>query len=290
MTLTMNCMIGIASSVFVVGCANDPEYVQCGASDMMDKCSLDSANATMMGTGKDAFLAVKGSLHVPVRPETPDLTKARMALQMTMPTGVDVPLYRDDQYDVSVEYTVKNLDSKPGQVKIELNAANEMFSWDPSMIMPAGQESPPPPGLAGDVPIDIQGNGQLDGLFREDQLLEAAIDLDQITRGNVNMYAATLTVNKNDQSFQPLSAVMPPPAGSQDPPMQTANGSAVPRAAFRNIVRVDIVMKTDSHMTIDFALRLRPHVNDVIHAMGMDAPVAELTILDPAPFVPAYTP
>ena len=273
-----------------VGCANDPQYIQCGTSDAMDTCSLDSANATMMGMGKDAFLAVKGSLHVPVRPETMDLTKSRMALQATMATGVDVPLYRDDQYDVSVEYTVKNLDDTPGQVKIQLNGANEMFTWDPAMIMPAGDESPPAPALAGDVPIDIQAKGELDGLFREDQLLEAAIDLDQITRGNINMYAATLTVNKNDPSFQPLSAVMPPPMGSQDPPMQTPNGSPVPRAAFRNFVRVDIVMKTDSHMTIDFALRVRPHVNDVIHDMGMNAPVAELTILDPAPFVPAYTP
>ena len=275
---------------FAIGCANDPQYVQCGASDMMDKCSLDSANAVMMGTGMSAFLAVKGSLHVPVRPETPDLMKTRMALQTTMPTGVDVPLYRSDQYDVSVEYTVKNLDSTPGTVKIQLNLANEAFSWDPSMIMPAGEESPPAPALAGDVPIDIQANGELDGLFREDQLLEAAIDLDQITRGNINMYAATLTVNKNDLSFQPLSATMPPPMGSTQAPMQTAMGSAVPRAAFRNVVRVDIVMKTDSHMTIDFNVRVRPHVNDVIHDMGMDAPVAELTILDPAPFIPAYTP
>jgi len=285
----MTRMLFIAS-VLVVGCANDPEYVQCGTSDTMDACSLDSANAVMMGTGMDAFLAVKGSLHVPVRPETADLTKSRMALQATMPTGVDVPLYRDDQYDLSVEYTVKNLDDKPGQMKIQLNAANEMFSWDPAMIMPAGDESPPAPALAGDVPIDIQGKGQYDGLFREDQLLEAAIDLDQITRGNINMYAATLTVNKNDPSFQPLSASMPPPVGSDEPPMQTPDGSAVPRAAFRNIVRVDIVMKSDTHMTIDFALRVRPHVNDVIHDMGMDAPVAELTILDPAPFIPAYTP
>jgi len=273
-----------------MGCANDPQYVQCGTSDTMDQCSLDSANAVMMGTGMDSFLAVKGSLHVPVRPETMDLTKARMDLQKTMPDGVDVPLYRLDQYDVSVEYTVKNLDSTPGTVKIQLNLANEAFSWDPAMIMPAGQESPPAPGLAGDVPIDIQANGELDGLFREDQLLEAAIDLDQITRGNINMYAATLTVNKNDLSFQPLSATMPPPMGSTQPPSQTAMGSAVPRAAFRNVVRVDIVMKTDSHMTIDFNVRVRPHVNDVIHLMGMDAPVAELTILDPAPFVPAYTP
>ncbi|MEO8553895.1 MAG: hypothetical protein ABI678_28170, partial [Kofleriaceae bacterium] len=117
-----------------------------------------------------------------------------------------------------------------------------------------------------------------------------AIDLDQITRGNINMYAATLTVNKNAAQFQPLSAQEPPPVGSNEAPPQTADGPAVPRAAFRNIVRVDILLKTSSHMTLEFAIRVRPHVDDVIHDMGMDAPVAELTILDPAPYVPAYTP
>ncbi len=279
-------LISAFSLVVAVGCANDPEYVRCGTSDTMDTCLLDSANAT----GSGDMLSVKGSLHVPVKPETADLTKAREALQATMPDGVDVPLYRLDQYDLSVEYTVKNLDDNPGTVKIQLNAANEAFSWDPSMIMPAGDEAPPAPGLTGDVPIDIQGHGELDGVFREDQVLEAAIDLDQITRGNINMYAATLTVNKNDSQFQPLSAAQPPPPGSIDPPMQTAMGSAVPRAAFRNIVRVDMVLKSTTHMTLEFSLRLRPHVNDVIHDMGMDAPASELTILDPAPFVPAYTP
>ncbi|MEO6775328.1 MAG: hypothetical protein ABI467_20360, partial [Kofleriaceae bacterium] len=242
----------ILLGVLLGACANDPQYIDCGSSDTMDSCHLDTANAVMMGTGDNAFSAVQGSIHVPVRPETADLTKARMTLQATMPAGVDVPLYQLDQYDVSLEYTVKNLDSTPGQIKIGLNAANEVFAWDPSMIMPAGNESPPPPDLAGDVPIDLQANGEYDGLFREDQLLEAAIDLDQISRGNINMYAATLTVNKNDTSFQPLSAEQAPPMGSDQPPMQTAMGSAVPRAAFRNLVRVDIVFKTESHMTIDF--------------------------------------
>jgi hypothetical protein len=282
--------ISFGVSIGTIGCANDPQYVDCGSSDTMDTCVLDTANAAMVGTGQNAIMAVKGSLHVPVRPETMDLMKARQALQMTMPAGVDVPLYRMVQYDVSVEYTVKNLDPKPGTVKISLNAANEQFAWDPSMIMPAGVESPPPPSLAGDVPIDIQANGELDGLFREDQLLEAAIDLDQITRGNVNMYAATLTVNKNDTQFQPLSAQQPPPPGSDMPPMQTPSGSAVPRAAWRNIVRVDLMLEADTHMTMSFAIRLRPHVNDVIHVMGMNAPASELTILDPAAYVPTYTP
>lgn len=279
--------IAILLGIALAACANDPQYVQCGTSDTMDTCSLDSTQ-NLMGSGDEQF--VKGSLHVPLKPETADLTKIRTDLQMTMPDGVEVPLYRLNQYDVSVEYTVKNLDDKPGQVKISLDGANEAFAWDPSMIMPADDEAPPAPHLSGDIPIDIQAGGQLDGIFREDQLLEAAIDLDQITRGNINMYAATLTVNKNADTFQPLSAQMAPPPGSNDPPMQTPDGPAVPRAAFRNMVRVDITMTTDAHMTLDFAIRVRPHVDDVIHDMGMDAPVGELTILDPAPYVPAYTP
>ena len=279
----VSCIVFV-TALGAYACANDPEYVRCGASDMMDTCLLDTANA--MGSGDDVF--VMGSLHVPTRPLTMDLLKVQSDLQATMPAGV---MYRIDQYDVSVEYTVKNLDSMPGQVKIELNGANELYAWTPSMIMqPANSEEPPPPGLAGDIPIDIQGNGELDGVFREDQLLEAAIDLDQITRGNVNEYAATLTVNKNDLSFQPMSPLMPPPPGSNEPPPQMPLGPAIPRAAFANFVRVDMVLRASTHMTMEFSLRVRPHVNDVIHDHGMDAPAAELTILDPAAFIPAYAP
>jgi hypothetical protein len=277
--LTIVIVVGAAS-----GCANDPEYVKCGATDMMDTCLLDTANA---GSGA---MNVKGSLHVPVRPLTKDLMKVQADLQKTLPADVMAPMYRIDEFDISVEYTVKNLENKPGQIKIGLDGANEMFAWDPSLIMPADKEAPPPPDLAGDVPIDIAENGELDGVFREDQLLEAAIDLDQITRGNVNMYAATLVVNKNDPSFQPMSAQLPPPPGSIDPPPQMPLGSAVPRAAFRQFVRVDIVFQASTHMTLEFSLRVRPHTNDVIHDKGMDAPAAELTILDPAPYVPGYTP
>ena len=175
-------------------------------------------------------------------------------------------------------------------MKVALDAANEKFAWDPTMIMPGGDESPPAPNLAGNTPIDLQAKGQYDGIFREDQLLEAAIDLDQISRANINMYAATLTVNKNDASFQPLSAVQKPATTGGGPPPQVPMGSAVPRSAFRNIIRVDISMEADTHMTIAFDVRVRPHVDDVIHDMGMNAPAAELTILDPAAFVPAYTP
>ncbi len=280
----------LGMGLLAVGCANDPQYIDCGTADTMDTCTLDSANAMVIGTADMSPAIVVGSLHIPVKPETAELTSKREALQATLPMDVEVPLYRVDQYDISVEYTVQNLDDKPGTVKVALNAANEKFAWDPAMIMPGGDESPPPPNLAGNTPIDIQAKGQYDGIFREDQLLEAAIDLDQISRANINMYAATLTINKNDPSFQPLAPVQMPTTTGGDPPPQDKSGSPVPRSAFRNIVRVDISMEADTHMTIAFNVRVRPHVDDVIHDMGMNAPAAELTILDPAAFVPAYTP
>lgn len=277
----------VIASSGATGCANDPEYVQCGATDTMDVCALDTANAT--GSGDAA--AARGSLHVPVMPPDMNLMKAQMDLQATMPAGVMVPLYRIDQYDLSVEYSIKNLDNKDGQFKVQLNGANEEAAWDPSMIVPADNEAPPTPGLAGDVPTDIPAMGTYDGVFREDQLLEAAIDLDQITRANVNPFAATLIVNKNDPSIQPLSAQQPPPPGSNQAPPQMPTGPAIPRAAFRQFVRVDMVLKTlGPHLTMTYSLRIRPHVDKVIHPMAMDAPAAEITIYDPPPFIPAYTP
>ena len=274
-------------------CANNPQYVQCGTGDMMDTCLLDSMNGSAVGTGDNVVMEVTGSLHVPVMPPDADLQKATTALQKTMPDDVMVPVYRLDMYDVSVEWTLKNLDDKPTSARVALNAANEDFAWNPALIMPASDESPPAPSLGGDIPFDVPPNAEIDGEFTEDNLLEAAIDLDQITRGNINMYAATLTVNKNDPSFQPLSAVQMPPAGSIDPPPQTVMGSAVPRAAFRQIVRVDVTLKpadSDVHLTLSFDVRLRPHIANVVDSMGMNAPAGQLMIIDPPAFVPAFTP
>ena len=86
----------------------------------------------------------------------------------------------------------------PAQREIELNGANQFFAYDPSMLVLSNErEAPPTPGLQGDIPLDIPANGELSGLFREDQLREASIDLDQITRGNMNPFRATLTISKN---------------------------------------------------------------------------------------------
>jgi len=256
----------------LVGCTNDPQYVP---SPTNIEAGMDDGNGGLT-TGS-------GSIHVPLDPESKDDAALRAQIQKTVDPAVVVPTYRVDEYDLSVEWTVKNLDATPGQFKIELNGANESFTYDPTLIVldPGDDEAPPTPGLQGDIPIDIGGNGEVSGTFREDQLVEAAIDLDQISRGNVNPFAAMLTVNKNDTSFQPMTALMPGVMNY----MQTPTGPAIPRSAFRQLVRVDLVFKPDHHMVLDYVLRVRPH-RDVINDMGLDAPAGKIMIIDPAPFVP----
>jgi len=278
--------------VALVGCTNptnEPQYVSCAPMGpaAMDSCHLEGGVDD--GTGMGTLVVAKGSLHVPIKPES--MWRAhdrdeRMQIQATLDPAVEVPVIRLEHFDLEVEWTVTNLDAMPGQFKVDLNGANETFTYDPDLIIlnPGDDEAPPTPPLAGDIPIDIPANGTYSGQFREDQMLEAAIDLDQISRGNVNPFAATLTVSKNADTFQPLTPAVYDPATGMTTP-GTATGPSVPRVAFRQLVRVDLVFKPDRHMALDYTLRLREHV-DVIHDMGLNAPDGEIEIRDPAPYVP----
>jgi hypothetical protein len=263
----------------LAGCANDPLYLP---SPTNMEAGVDD------GTG--ALSEAKSSLVLPIKPETTEDATARMKLADEL--GVMVPYVKLGDLDLEVEWTIKNLDPMPGQAKIELNGANEWFTYDPSVIVldADDDEAPPTPGLAGDIPIDVPGDGEVSGVFREDQLEEASIDLDQITRGNVNPFAAMLTVNKHDDSFQPLSAPMTMnPTCQQDPDdptcQQQPTGPAVPREAFASIVRVDLVFEPDRHMVLDYTVRVRDH-RGILHDHGVDAPADEIVTFQPTVYMP----
>ena len=84
----------------VSGCANtnnEPQYVGCapdGAAPM-DTCHLEAGTMDVP--------EAKGSLHVPVKPESMWRARDRAVrddLQMTMPDGVEVPVLRLEHYDL----------------------------------------------------------------------------------------------------------------------------------------------------------------------------------------------
>jgi hypothetical protein len=257
-------LIGFGAAL-LGACANDPVYLP--------------QTVTLEGGVPDATgmtAPVKSSLQIPFKPETQADMDTRMAL--TTQLGVDVPYIKVGDVDLEVEWTVTNLDSMPGQFVIELNGANEVFAYDPTMILldPGDDEAPPTPGLSGDIPTDIAANQSISGTFREDQLLEAAIDLDQITRGNMNPFAAMLTVSKNVASFQPMTMYDP----TMPDAMQTPTGAEIPRAAFRGFIRIDIVFTPSTHMEMNYTVRARDH-RGIIHDHGVDAPVDQLWIVTP---------
>ena len=263
----------------LAGCANDPVYLN---SPTNIEAGMDD------GTGNP--VVGKGSLMLPIKPESrADMaTDAKLAQKL----GVMVPYPRVGDLDLEVEYTIKNLDGMDGTAEVELNGANQWFIYDPSMINldPTNDEAPPTPGLAGDIPIHVPANGVVEGVFREDQLTEAEIDLDQITRGNVNPFAATLTVNKNAKSFQPVTPPMlTNPVCQQNPAdptcAQMPMGPAVPREAFAGIVRVDLVFKPDRHMVLDYTVRVRDH-RGILHDMGLSAPPNQIVTFMPAVYMP----
>jgi hypothetical protein len=104
----------------------------------------------------------------------------------------------------------------------------------------------------------------------------------------LNPFAATLQVHKNIDFFQPMTPLMPGVDGYE----QTPTGDPIPREAFRQIIRVDLVFKPDRPMRMDYTIRVRD-TRGIMHEL-LDAAVTaepdELTMFEPADFAVAYTP
>lgn len=255
-----------------VGCANDPIY----------DASTMNLEAGMMDAQGNTIASATGSLTLPIKTETMALAMAQQKEQAALGGSIMVPYVQCDDIAVEIDYTIKNLDgSNAGKARIHMNGANEFFAYDPTILVldPGDDEAPPAPDLAGNIPIDVAAGATVSGVFREDQLLEASVDLDEITRGNVNPFAATQSLDDRDApSFQPLSPLMFDMDGNPLP--QTAVGMPIPRAAFPHIIRVDMRFEPTTHMVMDFDVRIRDLVNNIVDDKGGAAPMSELQAFD----------
>ena len=273
--------LGITSALVVVGCANDPIYIpsptSVDAGEMMD----------MMGN----LIPGTTTLIIPVNKETAKDAADRMKRQalITDPMVV-LPYVNVDDLEISIEWTIKNMTDKPGNAMLELNGANQFFKYDPStLVISMDREAPPTPGLSGDIPLDIPANGEITGLFTEDNVLEAAIDLDQVTRGNFNPFRATLTISKNADSFAQLTPIMFDTNG--DPKPQTATMTVFPREAIPAMLEIDLVFKPDRHMIMEYTVRVRDKRGSMMPDKLLAAPMGDLEPFAPTTFaIAAATP
>lgn len=237
-------------------CADDPVYV--GAEEALE--------FVPGGEGEPPV----AQLLLPIRLETE--IEATDRAERAAELGIDVPFVTRDDLDLSLEWRLRNLDPEPGTARIHINGANELFAYVPLAFVTDPEEEEVPPPLSGDVPLEVPGNGRRSGVFQEDLLAEASLDLELITRGGVSPFAALLATHES------LTEI-------------AAGGAVLPRDAFASLVRLDITLVADRHMLLEFTLRARDHRDPrLLHEELADAPAEELTTFAPADFAPPPPP
>lgn len=243
----------IVSLLGAAACASDPRYVV-------------PREALEIGAPDSELAAATTSLVLPVRLEEEQEAEERAALAAAL--GVEVPYVTLEDFAVSIEWSIRNLSDQDGTARLVVNGANEYFAYVPDAFVVDPEEEEAPPPLLGDVPIAVPALSTVTGVLREDDVYEAAIDLELISRGGVNPFTALLRIDEELESID-------------------AGGQALPLEAFASLVRFDLSFSADRHMVLEYAVRVRderrPHR---IHDEGLDAPAGELTAFAPADFAP----
>jgi hypothetical protein len=240
------------------GCGEDPLYVQPPtALEVIPDGEANTASATL-------------TLPVQLESEQARMKRAALATELGL-AFEDVPYVKLDDLSVSLEFSIKNLDPDEGLARVFLNGGNELFFYVPLDFVVDPDEDPTPPPLAGDIPIPIAASGIVEGIFTEDRLEEAAIDLEIITRGAANPFAAMLQVDEDTAE------------------LTTATGAVIPRQVFGQLVRFDLTFEASTHMVLEYNVRVRDH-RGILHDDLLDAPAGELTAFAPVEFVPPAEP
>jgi hypothetical protein len=246
----------VGGAAALAGCGSDPRYL--------------AAPPIEVGSGPDGASAGMTRVGLPIEQESNADRMARDAMASAL--GAAVPYVRQGDLDVELEWTIKNLTDRPGQARVKLNGASELFAYVPvAFVIDPDQDQEPPP-LAGNIPIDVGPDEVVSGVVREDTVREAALDLEQITRGGVNPFAAILTRNEDD----PALTLVP-------------EGVLAPRDRLAGLVRFDLTFVADRHMVLEWGVRVRDH-RGLLHPDLAAAPVEELTPFDPADYAPPPPP
>ncbi len=266
---------GALLAVNAAACSEDPQYVQ-------------PPVGIEVGTGADEGIGT-ATLSLPFDLETlrdpmGDVVREREELAASLMIDVgEVSEIRLDHLSISVEWTIKNLADVEGQARVHMNGGNERFFYNPInfiVVDESGDEEATPPPLAGDIPLRVPALGTLSGVFREDQVREAAIDLELITRGGSSAFAALLSIHEDVKSTADLAP---------DPNNPTPPTVAVPIEAFGHMVQFDMLFESNQHMVLEYAIRVRDH-RGLLHDELLAAPAEETMVFMPAEFIPAMAP
>jgi hypothetical protein len=199
----------LALAVAAVGC-NDPTYLYTTCDPKKpngpsNHCPLETKQAMMGGK----FMSDTDTFDIHIRRCTSDekyaLTQEYNALHARWATLKKAPFAGVRDLAVEVEYHVENLGDDPVRAFFQLTGGDEFTeyndtgagcvpaahaamgtgpcAYDPQgFVDPFDENAVVPPPLAGDSPVDLGPHEARDLVFREDEIAEAALDLEAIVR------------------------------------------------------------------------------------------------------------
>jgi hypothetical protein len=226
-------------------CADDPIYYAPAAPVL-------EVNAG--GGAADAMVTIPLPIRAETAQELADRTERATSMGLT---AADVPYVKLDDMSLSVEWTLRNLDDAEGIARVDMNGANEWWRFVPELfdLDVEDEEVQPPPPLVDGAPLEIGPLETRSGVMREDQIVEAAIDLELMGRAGIAPPNVLLDVNEDTQEFTDM-----------------ASGAMIPRELFAGFVELEVRFSATTHMVLEFAVRIRDHRGLMHDELGAGPP------------------
>lgn len=247
----------------LVACTNSPTYVE-------PRQALEVGILPDPANPNELLGEATATITLPIRLETMEEQMERAA-RMAELGGVEVPVVGLSDLDIAIEWTIKNLSDTDAEARILINGGNELFAYEPLEFVIDPEEDEEPPPLLGNVPIMVPAQGTVSGVFREDQVREAAVDLELITRGVTNPFAALLQFHDDLRE------------------LTDETGRPVPLDAFGHLVQYNFIFRGDQHLVLEYEIRIRDGA-DILHERLLAAPMGELIPFMPMVYVPPPPP
>jgi hypothetical protein len=165
-----------------------------------------------MGQGGAAGVGsfgAKGTVALKLRAETKGEAAERQARHDRLVYPVEAPQLREERLHLEVRYTVTNVGAAAGTFAVHVDGANEFTRYDEDVVataLAAAERGAEFFGLIEPTPQTLGPGEVFQGIVREDDFHEAALDLDAIGR----FMAPFLAVTMNRSEVNPLGLEMLP--------------------------------------------------------------------------------
>jgi hypothetical protein len=219
--------------------------------------------------GMGGFLPDGDLFVLPVRRPSADERSALDAEARARGLPRPLPWAQARDFAIEIEWSLKNLEDREVQASLSLDGGSEFGDYVPAAYIdptaPA-EDQVPPPSLVGGTPIHLLPFASHDDVFREDELDEAALDLEAIIRypDSDGALAAPfkVLVRRSSASREGLGGI---PAGDVTPA----------------VARLRLTLVADGHVVLDYGVRVRDRSDKLRRTTDRNLYVSTAAMLPP---------